>query len=125
MNRVASIILVLILVLGLGLFLSDVYAQYTGPGAGIKLTTVNEVIANASQLDKSDKQVKLKGFVIEQLNKDTFRFKDATGIIMVEIEKKQMPTVPFNDKQEVIIIGEVDYDLLEGCEIEVDRLIIQ
>jgi uncharacterized protein (TIGR00156 family) len=125
MNRVASIILVLILVLGLGLFLSDVYAQYTGPGAGINLTTVNEVIANASQLDKSDKQVKLKGFVIEQINKDTFRFKDATGIIMVEIEKKQMPTVPFNEKQEVIIIGEVDYDLLEGCEIEVDCLIIQ
>ena len=121
MNRVALIILVM----GLGLFLSDVSAQYTGPGAGITLTTVKEVIANASQLDKSDKQVKLKGFVIEQINKDTFRFKDATGIIMVEIEKKQMPNVPFNEKNEVIIIGEVDYDLLEGCEIEVDSLILQ
>ena len=36
-----------------------------------------------------------------------------------------MPSTQFNEKTTVVIIGEVDYDLLEGCEIEVDSLIIK
>lgn len=99
-------------------------AQYTGPGSTDEFTTVKEVMDDASALDKSDRQVKLQGFVIEQINNDTFWFKDKTGKIRVEIEKKQMPSTPFNEKTEVIIIGEVDYDLLEGSEIEVDNIII-
>jgi uncharacterized protein (TIGR00156 family) len=104
---------------------SSIQAQYTGPGAKVDFSTVKEVIDNASKLDKSDKQVKLNGFVTEQINNDTFWFKDSTGKIRVEIEKKQIPAMPFNEKTELIIIGEVDYDLLEGCEIEVDSLIIK
>lgn len=104
---------------------SSIQAQYTGPGAKVDFSTVKEVIDNASKLDKSDKQVKLNGFVTEQINNDTFWFKDSTGKIRVEIEKKQIPAIPFNEKTELIIIGEVDYDLLEGCEIEVDSLIIK
>lgn len=107
------------------LIFSGIQAQYTGPGAAVGLTTIKEVTDNASKLDRSDKQVKLKGFVIEQINNDTFWFKDTTGKIRVEIEKKQMPSIPFDENTEVIIIGEVDYDLLEGCEIEVDKLIIK
>lgn len=108
-----------------GLLSLNVHAQYTGPGAKVEISTVKEIIDNASKLDKSDKQVKLNGFVIEQINNDTFWFKDQTGKIMVEIEKKQIPTTPFNEKTKVTIIGEVDYDLLEGCEIEVDILITE
>jgi len=107
------------------LIFSNIQAQYTGPGAKLGFSTVKEVIDNASRLDKSDKQVKLKGFVTEQINSDTFWFKDTTGKIKVEIEKKQMPATPFNEKTEVVLIGEVDYDLLDGCEIEVDSLIIK
>ena len=107
------------------LVFSNIQAQYTGPGATVELYTVKKVIDNASKLDKSDKQIKVKGFVIEQINNDTFWFKDTTGKIRVEIEKKQIPDISFNEKTEVIIIGEVDYDLLEGSEIEVDSLIIK
>ncbi|MBN2348018.1 MAG: NirD/YgiW/YdeI family stress tolerance protein [Bacteroidales bacterium] len=105
--------------------LLNMQAQYTGHGATMELSVVKDVIDNASKLDKSDKQVKVKGFVIEQINNDTFWFKDTTGRIRVEIEKKQMPATPFNEKTEVIILGEVDYDLLEGCEIEADSVIIK
>src|SRR6056297_2584000 len=92
--------------------------QYTGPDADVELTTVKDVIDNASKLDKSDRHVKVKGFVLEQINDDTFWFKDESGKIKVEIEKKQMPESPFDETTEVILIGEVDYDLLEGAEIE-------
>lgn len=104
---------------------SNVQAQYTGPGSEIKLYTVNEVIDQASKLDKSDYQIKIEGFVIEQINKDTFWFKDKTGKIRIEIDKKQLPTTPFNEKTELIIMGEVDYDFLEGVEIEVENLIVK
>lgn len=116
---------ILILVMVCGLVFSNVHAQYAGPGAEVKTSNVKEVIDNASKLDRSDKQVKLIGFVIEQINDDTFWFKDNTGKIKVEIEKKQLPSTPFNAETEVIIIGEVDYDLLGGCEIEVNNLSIK
>ena len=31
---------------------------------------------------------------------------------------------PFNEKSTVSIIGEVDYDLLEGTEIEVEQIVV-
>lgn len=101
------------------------FAQYKGPGATGKLLTVKEVTKSAYKLDRSDVQVKLHGFIIEQINSDTYWFRDTTGKIRVEIEKDQIPTVPFDDKTELYIIGEVDYDLLEGTEIEVEHLEIK
>lgn len=97
-------------------------AQYTGPGAEGKTYTVEEIKANASSLDKSDAIVQLKGFVVEQINKEDYWFKDSTGKILVEIEKDALPAGTFDDKTEVVIIGEVDYDVLEGVEIEVDEV---
>ncbi len=41
------------------LIFSNIRSQYAGPGAGIILSTVKEVISQASKLDKSDKLVKL------------------------------------------------------------------
>ena len=94
-------------------------AQYTGPGSQSMLLTVKEVSDNAMKLDRKDTIVKLKGFIIEQFGDDNFQFKDATGKIRIEISNKHMPAATFNDKTEVVITGEVDYDLLEGIEIEV------
>lgn len=94
-------------------------AQYTGPGSKPALLTVKEVSHDAMKLDRKDTIVKLKGFIVEQLGDDNFKFKDATGVIRIEISKKHMPVATFNDKTEVVITGEVDYDLLEGTEIEV------
>lgn len=100
-------------------------AQYKGPGAQTAILKVKEVTDQAAKFDRSDAKVKLQGFVIEQINSDTYWFKDETGKIKVEIEKKYLPAVSFDDKTEVIITGEVDYDLLEGTEIEVKHVEIK
>jgi uncharacterized protein (TIGR00156 family) len=108
-----------------GLFLmigSDVLAQYKGPGAASKFFTVKEVTQQASKLDRHDTPVKLQGFIIQQVNGETYWFQDATGKIKVEIEKKHLPATSFDEKTEVIITGEVDHDLLEGTEIEVELI---
>ena len=101
-----------------------VKGQYTGPGSEVKLMTVKEVEGAALKLDRKDTQVKLKGFIIEKLNDENYTFSDATGKIKVEIDKKSLPSFPFNEETELIIIGEVDYDLLEGTEIEVERVML-
>ena len=100
------------------------YAQYTGPSSTDRLLTVKEVKERASQLDKSEELVRVKGFIVKQLNKDTYQFQDSTGTLKIELKKRYMPVEPFNDKTEVIITGEVDYDFLDGTEIEVEELII-
>ena len=97
-------------------------AQYTGPGATATIYTVKDIKANASKLDKSDAIVQVKGFIIEKVNKDSYWFQDSTGKFIVELETKHMPATPFNEKTEVILTGEVDYDLLEGVEIEIKQL---
>ncbi|MBW8325707.1 MAG: NirD/YgiW/YdeI family stress tolerance protein [Prolixibacteraceae bacterium] len=102
-----------------------VQAQYKGPGANNKSFTVKEVTQQASKLDRSDTLVKLQGFIVQQINGDTYWFQDATGKIKIEIEKNDLPAEPFDEKSEVIITGEVDYDLLEGTEIEVEHIEIK
>lgn len=104
---------------------STVQAQYKGLGASSKSFTVKEVTQQASKLDRSDTLVKLQGFIVQQINGDTYWFQDATGKIKIEIEKKDLPAEPFDEKSEVIITGEVDHDLLEGTEIEVEHIEIK
>ena len=98
------------------------YGQFTGTGSVVKFYTIQEVKDNASKLDRSDELVKVKGFVVKQINKDTYQFEDSTGDITVEIDKKRLPDSPFNEKTEVVIIGEVDKDLMEPVEIEVKEM---
>lgn len=99
------------------------YAQFQGPGVADKTYSVKEIIDNASRLDRSDALVKIQGYIVKQINADTYEFKDSTGFILVDIDKKTLPTKPFNDKTELILIGEVDHDMLEPVEIEVDEVL--
>lgn len=112
-----------IVILGLSLFLTiQISAQYTGPGSHGTLFTIEQIKADASKLDKSDALVQVRGYIIEQVGKEEYWFRDSTGKILIEIEDKDLPREPFNEKTPVIITGEVDYDLLEGVEIEVEEL---
>lgn len=94
-------------------------AQYTGPGSKAKVMTVKQVADDALKLDRKDTMVKLEGKIVEQLGDEMYWFEDATGKIKIEIDKKYIPATEFNHETKVLIIGEVDYDLLEGTEIEV------
>lgn len=102
---------------------ANLYGQYTGPGTIEKFYTVKELKDNASRLDKLDEIIKVKGFIIRQLNRDTYEFKDNTGTLIVDISHKKLPLQPFDDKTELVLIGEVDHDLLEPVEIEVDEVL--
>ena len=104
------------------LLFNSANAQYNGPSNTSKTTTIEAIKKNASQLDKTDALVKVEGFVIQKINKDTYWFQDATGKILVEIDQKDLPSFPFDDKTKLIIIAEVDYDLLEEVELEVETI---
>lgn len=99
------------------------YGQYKGLGVTDKTYTVKEVLDNASRLDRSDALVKVQGFIVNQINADTYEFKDKTGAIKVEIDRKRLPNKPFDDKTELILIGEVDNDIFEPVEIEVKEVL--
>lgn len=101
---------------------AHVMAQYTGPGSDGKLYTCAEIKENAASLDKSDALVQVEGFVIERVNKEDYWFQDDSGRILIEIDKKDLPDRPFDEKTPLIIIGEVDYDVLEEVEIEVKEI---
>lgn len=98
------------------------FGQYTGPGSTSKVYTIREILDNAARLDKSDELVKIKGFAVRQINNNTYEFRDNTGTILVDIDKKKLPAKPFDDKTELVIIGEVDHDLLEPTEIEAEEV---
>ena len=100
------------------------YGQYKGPGVTDKTYTVKDVLDNASRLDRSDALVKVQGYIVNQINADLYEFKDKTGTIRVEIDRKKLPNRPFDDKTELIIIGEVDNDIFEPVEIEVEEILI-
>src|SRR5690606_5537436 len=95
------------------------FAQYKG-SISAKLYLVKDVVEQAAQLDKSDALVKIQGFIVDRVNDDTYWFKDSSGRIQVEIDEDQIPNFPFDEKTELIIVGEVDYDVLEEVEIEVE-----
>lgn len=99
------------------------YGQFQGPGVTDKTYTVKEVIDNASRLDRSEALVKVKGYIAKQINADTYEFKDKTGTIQVEIDRKRLPSKPFDDKTELLLIGEVDNDLFKPIELEVKEVL--
>lgn len=103
------------------LYLVAAFSQYTGP-VSAKQYTAKEVQEQAAELDKADQLVQLRGYIVDRVNDEMFWFQDASGKVVVEIGKKQMPSFEFNEKTELILVGEVDYDLLEEVEVEVEYI---
>jgi uncharacterized protein (TIGR00156 family) len=85
-----------------------------------KIFTVKEVLDSASSLDKADTLVTLHGKFVERISNESFWFQDETGRIKVELEDSVLATFVHEPLQEISMLGEVDYDLLEGTEIEVE-----
>ena len=98
------------------------FAQSTEPTSTVDIYTIKEIKRHASKLDRMDVLVKVKGFIVKQINKETYEFKDGTGTILIDIDKKKLPQRPFDDNVELVIIGEVDYDMLEPVEIEAEEI---
>src|SRR5678815_2954941 len=90
------------------------FAQYTGPSTAPTYKSVADVLRNPV----NDAPVVLEGYVIKQLEKDTYTFSDVTTEIRVEIEQKYFPSTPVNERTNVQIRGKVEKKPLQSIEIE-------
>ncbi|APD06416.1 hypothetical protein UJ101_00884 [Flavobacteriaceae bacterium UJ101] len=113
------------LLVGLGFFTYS-HAQNTIEGFNNPIQpqpkTIKEVIKDASSLDKKDTLVQITGFFVEQINHEDYWFSDSKDRIHVSLDDDiQFPS--FNKNQKVTIVGEVDYDFMNGTEIEIEQII--
>ena len=112
----------LLVMSGFLLVISQSYGQFQGTGASVR--TIEEIKENAFRLDWQDALVHVKGFIVRQINYDTYEFRDSTGSIIVELEAEFLPNRPFDDKTEVTLIGEVEHRWIFGTRLWIVQVII-
>ncbi|MET6997681.1 NirD/YgiW/YdeI family stress tolerance protein [Chitinophaga defluvii] len=108
----------LYLLVTLLLFTCCGYAQDKSPGEAPKWYTVGEAIRYARQLDTDGTIVKVKGYVMKKLDKETYLFTDRTAEIKVVIADKFLPALPFNEKDEVVLSARVNYEMNKPAMLE-------
>jgi uncharacterized protein (TIGR00156 family) len=91
--------------------------QYYGPGSG----PVGNTVAAARELP-DDAPVVLEGYIIRQLRREHYVFRDATGEIQVEIDDKKWVGRRVGPETKVRIIGEMDRKMFRSNEIEVKQI---
>ena len=86
---------------------SDAFASggFTGPGSAPSLPVTS--VREASSLP-NDTLVTMRGHIVQQLRKEKYLFKDATGTIEVEIDNKRWQGVTVGPGDLVEIRGEID-----------------
>lgn len=70
---------------------------------------------------KDDQFVVLQGKIVEQVGRDDFRFKDASGELIIEIDRKAWRGQEINPNDEVKLFGEVDKSW-NKTEVEIHRV---
>lgn len=95
------------------LLVTSASAQFAGPSA---VTTVEQ-----TQTMRLGRDVTLEGFVVERLREDYYTFRDDTGEIRAEIERRLWRNRRVTSKTPVRLTGEIERDV-RGRYISVDRL---
>ncbi len=117
--------LLLAIALTSGLVVSNAQAQYLGPvgGGGYEGPSATQSILTVKEAEKlrDDAYVKLRGNIVQHINKDKYLFRDATGEIVIEIDRDKWRGLVVNDKDTVEIVGEIDKDW-NSIEIDVDYI---
>jgi uncharacterized protein (TIGR00156 family) len=85
---------------------------------------VKDLEKDAIKLDRADTDVKLTGKIIDRIDSRHYWFEDDTGPIIIDIRGRILPSDDLNDETVFIIIGEIDYDYLDGSEIEVEQIMV-
>lgn len=86
-------------------------------GEPVQISTVKEALSM-----KDDALVSLKGNIEKQIKKDKYMFKDSTGSMVVEIDKKVWRGQTVSAADTVVITGEIDKDF-DKPKLEVDTLV--
>lgn len=109
-----------IVAIGVSLAATAAQAQYVGPGSPGVATDVAAILAKP----QDDQPVVLKGYLVEQLSSDKYRFSDGKNEIRVEIDRKRLPARPLDASTRIEIRGKVEKDFLQSPEIDVKALTV-
>ncbi|CAM4101759.1 YgiW/YdeI family stress tolerance OB fold protein [Pluralibacter gergoviae] len=110
-------------------FAANTQGGFSGPGApasqqqagGFSGPNSSVTTVDAAKRLQDDAPVTLRGNIIQQNSDDDYTFKDSTGTISVDIDRKHWNGVNVTPSDVVEIIGEVDKDK-KGVEIDVKQL---
>ncbi|MCL2219108.1 MAG: YgiW/YdeI family stress tolerance OB fold protein [Chitinispirillia bacterium] len=133
--RIITVIALTVVLLGMiAVFAQNQGGGFTGPGGagqqgGFTGTTpanfdfgkIHSVTVEAAKSLPDDALVLLKGSIVRFLGDEKYMFRDATGEIVVDIDKKVWRGVSVGDKDKVEIVGEVDLER-RGIEIDVKSI---
>lgn len=89
---------------------------FSGPGADFQNCTVQQ-----AKSMRDDSFVTLTGSIVSQIDDDDYIFRDNTGEIRVDIDRKYMPAETITPQTRLRISGEVDKDFGK-VEIDVKRV---
>ncbi len=95
--------------------------SYTGPGSS-PARNAGELVTAAELKDlRDDARVTLQGTIVNQLSREKFTFRDASGEVVVEIDREVWRRLSENigENDRVEIYGEVDKERL-GTRIEIE-----
>lgn len=110
-------------------FAANTQGGFSGPGApasqqqagGFSGPNSSVTTVDAAKRLQDDAPVTLRGNIIQQNSDDDYTFKDSTGTISVDIDRKHWNGVNVTPSDVVEIVGEVDKDK-KGVEIDVKQL---
>lgn len=116
MNHSSTLISIIAITTGLA-FSTITVAEYTGPGANSAETNLANIVKNPVD----DQEVRLEGHIVKKIGKERYLFSDGSNQVEIELDDDDLPKQGLNDKQKVVIYGEVDKHR-KGFEIDVDRV---
>ena len=102
-----------------GLASGGAFAQFAG-GPTNHATTVKNLLENG----RDDQLVVLEGYVVDQVRRKDYTFKDETGTIRVEIKDRVFAGQRVDPKTKVRLEGEFEKEFAEPDTVDVHRLTV-
>ena len=123
----------LLLAAALAVFpITSAYAGYNGPGSAQTVSAQHGGfngpgamnVTKAADVEKAydDAIAVLEGNIVEQVGKNRYIFKDASGTVLVKIMHKYFYGASITPQTRVRLSGEVDKDTFERTKVDVKRL---
>ncbi|WP_026878965.1 NirD/YgiW/YdeI family stress tolerance protein [Ignatzschineria larvae DSM 13226] len=113
---------------------SVAFAQFSGPSSAggfidknaPAVNTTGQVISVKDAITlRDDSKVVLEGKIVEQVGKEKYRFKDASGEVIVEIDNDDWKGIQVTPQDTVLIYGEVDHHRHRPTDIDVDHIMLK
>lgn len=111
--------LIAALALPVAVFAQTQAAPSAAPTPAVSVPALSTVAAALKA--KDDTKVVLEGQIVRKIDDKYFEFKDATGMMKVDIDKKHMPAKGFEPNAKVRLTGEVGIKK-SGVEMEVKKV---